>query len=157
VSSIVLLVAIATAAVSVVSTVGAVLVKAAMYDDSPAIVVRNGRLLSTVLKPGDPIRQVFEYDKRADCHPPGGSSEIAYRIWRFPVSGEAYYDWLDYNRPSRAEPGRNMSTVDSPSVVPLPNLAPGNYAFQWRAVYRCARASATQTIDGPMLPFAVVQ
>ena len=138
------------------SSVLSVVAKRAFYDDSPAIVVRDSKLVSTRLRPGEPVAYTFTYDKRSDCHEPIGKSEISYRLWHFPRGAIPWFDWVSYGRPSRAPPGTNMR-LDGPSVIPLPRLAAGSYAIQFRAVYHCARASDEQTIDGPMLPFEVVE
>lgn len=155
-ASIVLLVAVGLALVSGLSSAAQYVGHRLYYDDSPAIVFRNVRLIKTVVAPGEALAQAFEYSKRVDCHPPGGSSEINFRLWRYPVGQEPYFEWLDYNRPSRAPAGQDMSTAASPSIIPIPVLAPGNYALQWRANYTCANASKPQTFYSPILPFNVL-
>ncbi len=126
----------------------------AIYDDSPAIIVRAVDPVSTSLKAGEPFQYFLAYDKRADCHPPLGSAEISYRVWVYPPNDDPSFVWIDYSRASRALPGKNMR-LTTPSSVPLPALVPGPYGFQFRAVYHCKHASAPQTIDGPIIKFSI--
>lgn len=150
-----LLIAIVVAVVSMLSSAILALGRAAIYDDSPALVVHAVEPVSVLLRRGEPIQYTLVYDKRHDCHPPQGSSEISYRIWFYPKGEPPSFIWADYSRPSRAEPGVNMR-LPTPSRIPIPPLAAGEYGFQFRATYNCAKASGPQSIDGPVLKFRVV-
>lgn len=154
-SGVVLLIAFMVALISFASSAITAVGKRAFYDDSPAIVVRGIDPVSITLKSGESFKYFLSYDKRTDCDPPLGSSDVSYRLWSYPPNEEPSYVWIDYSRPSRAPPGKNMR-LPTPSVIPLPGLAPGPYGFQFRAVYVCKNASAPQTIDGPIIKFAVV-
>ncbi len=155
-SSVVLLIAVLVTVISFMSSAIVYVGRILVYDESPALVVRAVEPVTTVLKSGDPFRYYLAYDKRMDCEPPLGSSEISYRVWSYQPNEVPTFVWLDYARPSRAPPGRNQRLA-TPSTIPLPHLAPGPYGFQFRAIYHCKNSSGPQTIDGPIVKFAVVQ
>lgn len=155
-SAIVLMIAVLVAIVSIASSAVSAALKALIYDDRPALIVRAVEPVTTRLKPGAPMQYYLVYDKRPDCDPPAGKSEVSYRVWHYPANAPAWYEWLDYSRPSRAVPGVNVRLPD-PSRIPLPSLNPGNYGFQFRSVYQCAKASGPQTIDGPVISFTVTE
>lgn len=151
-----LLVALTLAALSLANSAATMAIRAAIYDDSPAMRAPAPFLISTELGPGEPLRyRLGPYTKRADCAPPAGRAELAYRVWAFRPGELASWSWLDYARESRAKAGRDVR-LPNDSIVPLPVLAPGDYALQWRGVYTCANASEPQTIDGPLLKFRIV-
>ena len=126
----------------------------AYYDDRPAMVYHDLSLITGTLAPGASLAFTMRYTKRRECHPPLGTSEISYRIWHYPLLAPAYFQWIPYARPSRALSGDDVE-LPSPSVIPMPKLPPGDYGFQIRASYVCKRASEDQTIDSPIVPFAV--
>lgn len=150
-----LIIAGVLAIVSLASSAITAVASSAIYDDRPALIVRSIEPLSTTLRPGQPLEYYMTYDKRSGCDFPEGKSEVNYRVWKYPLDQPAWYEWLDYSRPSRAAPGVAMRLPD-PSRIPLPALAPGTYGFQFRSIYHCRRASRPQVIDGPIIRFTVV-
>lgn len=139
------------------SLIGSALTHAGLaiwYDDRPAIVVRDIVVKSNKLRSGEPFEYSFSYDKRPECHPPLGRSEEQYRLYTMKDGEIAHWHWLSYARSSQTAPGRNMK-LPGYYRIPMPPLDPGLYALQWVAEYQCARASAEQTIEGPLLKFHV--
>lgn len=98
------------------------------------------------------------YSKRVDCHPPAGRGELTYILWdlnteRLPNGQPIRRTVLE--RDSRAAGGSDVTLPDY-STVPVGELLPGSYAFQWLATYHCANARRVQNVEGPLLYFEVV-
>lgn len=154
-ASVVLLVAIIVAVLSLTSSMITAFARSVFYDDRPAMVFHKFDVVPNEIARGNPLKFVMTYTKRAECHPPLGTSEISYRVWYYPRDGAPYYRWLSFGRPSLAPAGTNV-VLTSPTIVPMVDLDPGTYGFQVRAKYTCGGASDEQEIDSPVAPFRVV-
>lgn len=130
------------------------------YDMSEVVRIDKLEVRSVSLRPGEPFGyRLAEFYKRADCTPPDGKGELTYylhdfNVARLPNGVPARYR-LDYERESRTQAGQTH--LDDFSEIPLPVLAPGSYAAQWRAVYTCANSPEPVTVWGPVLRFSVAE
>jgi len=129
------------------------LVHAVFYDDRPAMVLWDIRVIDSRLSPGMSFRYEFQYNKRRECFPPLGKGEVSYRLWYQDADGAfSRFKQLD-SSVSFAVPATNAHRS---TTVPVPTLAPGSYAMQYRAHFQCQGASAVQELDGPLMRFEVV-
>lgn len=123
------------------------------YDDSPPINFLSARLEKTVLRAGEPIKMSFVYTKRRNCHPPlAPPALVRFRVWL----KEKDYVWLRYENRSYA-PDSRLPRETPFREIPMPHLEPGNYQFQWTAMYECSGASHPITVESPKLPFSITE
>lgn len=124
------------------------------YDDRPPIDFLSARLERTELQPGEPIRMSFVYTKRPECHAPMAQPALVrFRVWL----NEKDWLWLPYENRSYAPATDSNFPRETPfRSIPIPELKPGSYLFQWTATYLCAGASHPQTTESPKLPFRII-
>jgi hypothetical protein len=119
------------------------------------MIYHDVHLVKSALVSGENLVFLMTYTKRAECHPPLGSSDISYRVWHRHEIGNGHYQWLDYAELSKA-PAGVMATLPSPTVIPMPPLSGGRYGFQIQARYQCAGSSGEQVINSPIVPFTII-
>ena len=125
---------------------------AIMYDDRPAMVVSNVRIISKQIKSGEQFVYEFDYDKRTECYPPKGTGEVTYRIWFEDAGAFERFHVVDPSTISYADPAMHHRRT----TVTIPPLMPGHYMMQWRVYFVCKGASKPQSWDGALMPFDVV-
>ena len=147
-----LLTAVAMASFSLVaSVIMPDLVHGVMYDDRPAMVLRNIKILSQLMKKNEKFVYEFDYDKRPECHPPDGAGEITYKLWLKEDGKFERFMILEHATISYADPAQHHRITK----IELPPLEPGRYMLQYRSKFQCKGASAVQEWEGPMMPFEV--
>ena len=122
-----------------------------MYDDRPAMVIRNIVVISPLIKNGDKFLYEFDYDKRPECYPPDGTGEVTYKLWTNENGLFERFTVLEHATISYADPKIHHRVTK----IELPALSPGRYMLQYRSKFQCKGASAVQEWDGPMMPFEV--
>ena len=124
-----------------------------IYDDRLAMNIRNVKVMTPKMKPGEDFVYELDYDKRRECFPPRGSGELKYRIWPNENGEYKHFEAVKLGAISFADPEQHHRRNN----VPVQTLAPGLYMMQYQLSFTCEGASKDQHWDGPLMPFEVVK